>query len=427
MMMKIFFPGLLFMSMMILSSLALAQVKMTDERGQVVAWPLKEEFFTNAEGFRQYGVTVEIPDMASGTELITENGTTGEVAGKMNWYIQSGVDSLTYTTKSGGEKKISATWTPQNRTPVVIERCANNSARIRLQNPKIPLNFPLAMSCDNTQKTLNITLSAPAQVEWMDSTLFEVAGKGEPWRSYNLPATSPKGGAIGTISLRNGSQEYVLELITPKNIDLIKKEALEKAAQKNASELQQSIYLGKLDLSYTAAPITSEDSKYSFKYSVLSPKYMNLIKIGGEFRTSFATGKKEESVDMTYYNGHIGFHYDYKTILDLGLRAIFSGLNVQQKSSTAKLASNQAGYGLYADYLIDSKNRVIAKVNMIGMMSEVVKSHTEIGLEYRYLFNINKKQIWLGAGYNSETYNAETAAGLSREFKNTELQLVVGF
>ena len=422
-----FFAGLLFSMMMILSSQATAQVKMTDEKGQVVAWPLIEGFFTNAEGFRQYGVTVEIPDVASGTELISENGTTSELAGKTLWYIQSGVDALTYTTKSGAEKKISATWNPQNRTPIVIERCANNSARIKLQDPKKPLNFPLAMSCDNSQKTLNITLSAPAQVEWMDSTLFEVAGKGEPWRSYNLPATSPKGGAIGTITLRNGDQEFVLELITPKNIDLAKKEALQKAVQKNASELQQAIYLGKLDLSYTAAPVTSEDSKYSFKYSVLSPKYMNFFKFGGEFRTSFATGKKEESVDMLYYNGHIAYHYNHKTILDLGLRAIFSGLTVQQKSSTAKLSSNQVGYGIYADYLIDPKNRVIAKFNMIGMMSEVVKSHTEMGLEYRYLFNINKKQIWLGAGYNSETYNAETAAGLSREFKNTELQLVVGF
>lgn len=420
------FAGL-FLSTVIISSNAFAQVKMTDEKSQVMSWPAREGFFTNSDGFRQYGVTVEIPDVASGTELISENGTTGESEGKTFWYIQSGVDALTYTTKSGIEKKISALWTPQNKAPIVVERCQNNSARVKLKDPKKPLNFPLAMSCDNTQKTLNITLSAPAQIEWMDSTLFEVAGKGEPWRSYNLPATSPKGGAIGTITLRNGDQEFVIELITPKNIDLAKKEALQKAAQKNSSELQQAIYLGKLDLSYTAAPVTSEDSKYSFKYSVLSPKYMNFFKFGGEFRTSFALGQKEESVDMLYYNGHIAYHYNYKTILDLGLRAILSGLTVQQKSSTAKLASNQLGYGIYADYLIDSKNRVIGKVNMIGMMSEVVKSHTEIGLEYRYLFTIDKKQIWLGAGFNSETYNAETPAGLSREFKNTELQFVVGF
>ena len=427
MMMKNFFAALMMGTTMILSSQALAQVKMTDEKGQVVAWPAKEEFFTNNDGFRQYGVTVEIPDAVSGTELITENGTTAQVAGKNIWYIQSGVDALTYTAKSGGERKISATWAPQNKTPVVVERCQTNSVRVQLKDPKKPLTFPVAVSCDSTQKTLNITLSVPAQVEWMDSTLFEVAGKGEPWRSYNLPATSPKGGAIGTISLRHNQQEFVLELITPKNIDLAKKEALQKAAQKNASELQQAIYLGKLDLSYTADPVTSEDSKYSFKYSVLSPMYMNFFKFGGEFRTSFATGKKEEAVDLLYYNGHVGYYYNYKTILDFGLRALFSGLTVQQKSSTAKLSSNQVGYGVYADYMIDTKNRVIAKVNMIGMMSEVVKSHTEIGLEYRYLLNIDKKQIWLGAGYNSETYTAETAAGLSREFKNTELQLVVGF
>ncbi|AZZ37796.1 hypothetical protein CIK05_13635 [Bdellovibrio sp. qaytius] len=424
--MKRIFAGL-FLTMMTLTSQVYAQVKMTDEKGQVVAWPAKEEFFTNADGYRQYGVTVEIPDAASGTEIITENGTSAALAGKTIWYIQSGFDSLTYKTKSGLEKKISANWTPQTKTAIVVERCQNSSARVQLKDPKKPLNFPLAVSCDNSQKTLNITLSVPAQVEWMDSTLFEVAGKGEPWRSYSLPATSPKGGAIGTIHLKNGDQEYVLELITPKNIDLIKKEAQQKAAQKNANELQQAIYLGKLDLSYTAAPVTSEDSKYSFKYTVLSPKYMNFFKIGGEFRTSFALSKKTEAVDMLYYNAHIGYHYNYKNVLDLGLRAIFSGLTVQQKSSTAKLTSNQAGYGIFADYLIDPKNRLIGKVNMIGMMSEVVKSHTEIGVEYRYLFNIDKKQIWLGAAYNSETYTAETAAGLSREFKNTELQLVVGF
>lgn len=424
--MRSFFAGVLF-TMMSLSSQVYAQVKMTDEKGQVVAWPAKEEFFTNTEGYRQYGVTVEIPDAKAGAELITENGVTASVAEKTIWYIQSGVDYLTYTTQSGVEKKITAEWKPQAKTQIVVERCAKNSARVQLQDPKKPLNFPLAVSCDNSQKTLNITLSAPAQVEWMDSTLFEVAGKGEPWRSYNLPATSPKGGAIGTISLSNGDQQYVLELITPKNIDLAKKEAMDKTIQKNSSELQQAIYLGKLDLSYTADPVVSEDSKYSFKYSVLSPKYMNFFKFGGEFRTSFALSKKEESVDMLYYNAHVGAHYNYKNVLDLGLRLLFSGITVQQKSSTAKLSSNQAGYGLYADYLIDPKNRLIARVNMIGMMSEVIKSHTEIGVEYRYQFIMNKKPLWIGAGYNSETYNAETAAGLSREFKNTELQLVVGF
>lgn len=421
---RTFFAGITFM--MMLSSQTLAEIKMTDEKGQAIAWPAKEEFFTNTEGFRQYGVTIEVPDVASGTEIITENGTTGQVGEKTIWYLSNYDDAMTYTTNSGVEKKITAKWIPFAKN-IIVERCQKNSARVQLSNPKKPLNFPLAVSCDNSQKTLNITLSAPAQVEWMDSTLFEVAGKGEPWRSYNLPATSPKGGAIGTIALRNGEQEYVLELVTPKNIDLAKKEAIEKQKQKQASEFQQAIYLGKIDLSYTADPVTVNDSKYSVKYSVLSPKLMGFLKWGGEFKTSFATSKKDESIDLLYYNALVGFHYDYKNQFDLGLRALFSGVTVQQKSSTAKLSSNQAGYGLYADYLFDAKNRVIAKVNMIGMMSEVVKSHMEIGLEYRYQFIVDKKPLWVGVGYNSENYKAETAAGLSREFKNTEIQLVVGF
>lgn len=424
MMMRTFFAGMIFM--MMLSSQTKAEVKMTDEKGQVIAWPAKEEFFTNTEGYRQYGVTIEVPDVASGTEIITENGTTAQVGEKTVWYLSNYDDAMTYTTNSGAEKKITAKWVPLAKN-IIVERCQKNSARVQLSDPKKPLNFPLAVSCDNSQKTLNITLSAPAQVEWMDSTLFEVAGKGEPWRSYNLPATSPKGGAIGTIALRNGEQEYVLELVTPKNIDLAKKEAMEKQKQKQASEFQQSLYLGKIDLSYTADPVTAEDSKYSFKYSVLSPKLMGFLKWGGEFKTSFATGKKDESVDLLYYNALVGFHYDYKNQLDLGLRALLSGLTVQQKSSTAKLSSNQAGYGVYADYLFDAKNRVIAKVNMIGMMSEVIKSHMEIGLEYRYQLMFDKKPLWLGLGYNTENYKAENESGLSREFKTTEIQLVVGF
>ena len=425
MMMRDFFAGMMFM-MMLSSTTALAEVKMTDEKGQAIAWPAKEEFFTNTEGFRQYGVTIEVPDVATGSEVITENGTTAVVGEKTIWYLSNYDDAMTYTTTSGANKKITATWIPVAKN-IVVERCQKNSARVQLQDAKKPLTFPLAVSCDNNQKTLNITLSAPAQVEWMDSTLFEVAGKGEPWRSYNLPATSPKGGAIGTISLRNGDQEFVLELITPKNIDLAKKEALDKQKAKQASEFQQAIYLGKIDLSYTADPVTVEDSKYSVKYSVLSPKLLGFLKWGGEFKTSFATGKKDESVDLLYYNALLGIHYDYKNQLDVGVRATYSGLTVQQKSSTAKLSSNQAGYGLYADYLVDSKNRVILKVNSVGMMSEVVKSHMEMGLEYRYQLNFNNKPLWLGLGYNTENYKAETAAGLSREFKNTEIQLVVGF
>ena len=423
MMMRTFFAGIF---MMMLSSQSLAEVNLTDEKGQAVAWAAKEEFFTNREGFRQYGVTIEVLDLATGSEVVIENGTSSIGSDKTIWYLSNYDDTMTYTTKSGAQKKITAKWIPVAKN-IVIERCLKNSARVQLKNPKKPLTFPLAVSCDNSQKTLNITLSAPAQIEWVDSTLFEVAGKGEPWRSYNLPATSPKGGAIGTIVLRNGDNEFTLELITPKNIDLAKKEALDKVQQQQVSQFQQSIYLGKIDLTYTADPVTAEDSKYSVKYSVLSPKLFGFLKWGGEFKTSFSTSEKEESVDLLYYNAHLGFHYEYKNQLDLGLRGMFSNLNVQQKSSTAKLTSSQIGYGIYANYLFDPKNRVIARVNMIGMNSEVVKSHLEYGLEYRYQFTINKSAIWLGLGYNAENYKAETAAGLSREFKNSEMQFVIGF
>lgn len=423
MMMRAFFVG---MFMMILSSQAIAEVKLTDEKGQAIAWPAKEEFFTNNEGFRQYGVTIEIPDVASGTEIGIENGTTGPVGNKTTWFLSNYDDAITYTNKSGAEKKITAKWVPVGKN-IIVERCQTNSARVQLKDPKVPLTFPLAVSCDNSQKTLNITLSAPAQIEWMDSTLFEVAGKGEPWRSYNLPATSPKGGAIGTISLRNGDKEFILELITPKNIDLAKKEALNKVQQQQASQFQQAIYIGKMDLSYTADPVTAEDSKYFVKYSVLSPKLFGFLKWGGEFKTSFAPSPKEEAVDLLSYNAHLGLHYDYKNQLDLGLRGIFSNITVQQKSSTAKLTSSQIGYGLYADYLFDPKNRVLARVNMVGMNSEVVKSHMEYGLEYRRQVTINKSALWFGLGYNTEKYTAQTPAGLNREFKDTEIQLVIGF
>lgn len=412
--------------MMMLSSIALAEVNLTDEKGQVVAWPAKEGFFTNTESFRQYGVTIEVPDIASGTEVAIENGTSAVTGDKTIWYLSNYEDTMTYTTKAGAQKKITAKWIPLAKN-IVVERCLKNSARVQLKNPKQPLTFPLAVSCDNTQKTLNITLSAPAQVEWMDSTLFEVAGKGEPWRSYNLPATSPKGGAIGTISLRNGDQEFILELITPKNIDLAKKEALDKVQQQQVSKFQQALYFGQINLTYTADPTVVEDKKYSVKYSVLSPKLFGFLKWGGEFKTSFATSKKDESVDLLYYNAHLGAHYEYNNQLDLGLRGIFSSVTVQQKSSTAKLSSQQVGYGLYADYLFDPNNRVQLRVNSIGMNSEVVKSHMEYGLEYRYQFNINKSPLWIGIGYNAENYKAETAAGLNREFKNSEMQLVIGF
>lgn len=403
-----------------------AEITLSDESYQVVNWQTKEEFFTNLDGFRQFGVTIEVPNAASGSEVVSENGSVILNNEKTIWHFSSFEDSLTYTTDTGLSKKIIAQWKPLKNS-IIIEQCLKNSARVRLQNEKSPLSFPVAVSCDNSQKTLNITLSVPAQVEWMDSTLFEVAGKGEPWRSYNLPATSPKGGVIGTITLKNLNQEYVIEIITPKNIDLVKKEALEKQKKKQSSEFQQAIYLGKMDLNYSADPVTADESKYFVKYSLLSPKIFGFLKWGGEFKTSFATSQKDEAIDLISYNGLIGYHYDYKNQLDFGVRALFSGFTVQQKSSTAKLSSNQAGYGLYVDYLFDSRNRVLAKFNMISMMSSVVKSHLEYGVEYRYQIKYSDKPFWFGLGYNSETYKAENNIGLGREFKDSELQFMVGF
>ena len=131
--MRSLFAGMMFM--MMLSSTALAEVKLTDEKGQVIAWPAKEEFFTNTEGYRQYGVTIEVPDVASGTEVITENGTTAPVGDKTIWYLSNYDDAMTYQTKSGANKKITAKWIPLAKN-IVVERCQKNQRACNYRMPK---------------------------------------------------------------------------------------------------------------------------------------------------------------------------------------------------------------------------------------------------------------------------------------------------
>jgi hypothetical protein len=74
--------------------------------------------------------------------------------------------------------------------------------------------FYLGLSCEPTSQGAHVTITAPKDVSWGSTSIFEIGGKGEQWRQYALtPSSTGDRGTIGRFTFTSGGAPVQILLV----------------------------------------------------------------------------------------------------------------------------------------------------------------------------------------------------------------------
>lgn len=112
-------------------------------------------------------------------------------------------------------------------TKVFLDNCDKSFPELRTDS-KLSENFALGVQCYiRGGRNKAVTISVPTSARILSSSFFDILGKGERWRVYELPSTTQNQQVIGNVLIEVGKSELNFSFISPKS----EEEGLQKAVQ----------------------------------------------------------------------------------------------------------------------------------------------------------------------------------------------------
>lgn len=411
------------------SSLALSEVKILGANNEKVdlRYTQTEGFFTVQEKYRVYSARVEIQDssLKDIKEARIEGGEVVSAAdGKIVFNFGAYAGSLEIETNQGKTQKYLLTWTP-NRKGILREKCSAQSAKIVLAEKK-QINFPIGQSCDvQPGGRLFVTISTPEEVKLVDSSAIEIAGKGERWRYFEVPASGVMGGVVAKYNYSYNDEAYSFNLVAPKEMTAAAKEEKKKTMEIVGSRFQNTFGLGTMALSYEAG-FKGQSSPLAIRYGGLSTPFFEDFRAGGTIKMAMSNGA-EDAITFTDGKGTLGYYKKMDEDLIWGLFGEFMYVNFSQSSTSLQLQATQMGVGASIEYFVNKNNRMSANLNMASFGSDVLTSHMEAGFEYKYKMGDEKAPWWIGFSYEIQSFGAINTSGTARTFNENAMSLLVSF
>lgn len=386
----------------------------------------KEGFFKNSAGHTVYGVKVLLREKFS--DKLGAQGEGLEIQpSEDKFFVLIGAADSKLNFKMGTTKKTVEFKWESDRKGIVTEKCTELSPRLIGNKKGAAAPFPMALHCWSSNNTILVTLSTLEEVDLQEADLFELEGKGERWKVYEIPAASAGGSSIGEFRFSYKNESYAYRLLAPKEKNQVAEEKKQEAAEGTLSQFQNILGVGFVTLGVDAGDVKVSDSKPLIKYSVVSNPFWNRVRFGGSFAQSFSMSEKAESVEYSDGRAYASYFLRPTTSSELGFKALFMFVNITESSSGAGLQSSQVGIDVDYDMFINEKNRVNVHVGMASFGSAVLKSHMEIGLSYKYRLGTEKNPYWLGLGYGMQTFEAENTSGEKRKFTENDIMVTLGF
>lgn len=389
-----------------------------------------EGFFSQADNIKIFAARIlidpkpenkwQVLNQGEGLDLIASAQGTHLLIGSLNTFLH-------IKNQLGQEKKLEIIWKPMT-TKLVTANCKPSDPKVTLDAVKPGASIFVAQYCQLENDKLSITVSTLAENQWVYSSLFEVAGKGERWRTYQVPAWTAQGGAIADWKFKDASdQEHKFKLVAPKDNSIIEKEELEKQKSLLAVSFENTLKLSSMSLGYDVSSVSAQDTKYAFAYGFLSPKYFDAIRFGGSMETSFEISKKDDALSYLEALMYSGYYYPVNDKFDIFANLVFQYADFQQKSTNARMQNTQLGVMLGTFYFINPENRISFDVYKTTFTSPTVKGNLAFELEYKHKFPTIMNGLWMGLFFKNQTFDAQNDAGDSRQFKESSMGVLFAF
>lgn len=337
-----------------------------------VQLPVKMTFVTVDEGVKAAVLLVALPIEGVAT------GATGDgVFFNPAWQKKSGkafvglgrlISTVNVVTASGEQTyKIKV---PYSGPPLYENGCEKLGIRVKsLDFGKLPLF--LGMKCEKNGEKELLHLSVPGELEWDSNDLFEIAGKGERWKMFDLTQVGNNSSGTNRFGFRYKDKSFSLVLQRDKE-------------QGKVEITQESFFkirvgLGVAQLSYTT-PLASAGATSPLLYTDIStqPYAWNLralsalmfaMPLSGQqhYNFLFATGpqfslgssallllgeytatgqdESETSTSFSHSQMGVGLKFIMKTgsVSNLSLHASYSGLGGDSTHMGFRLHYEQKG------------------------------------------------------------------------------------
>jgi hypothetical protein len=330
------------------------------------------------------------------------------VTGATKAYIQDETGQVIYEVE----------WKPTKEQNVMITRgCPAELLRLREVKNTV-VGFPMGISCNFTVFPGLVTISLPQEARWSSANLVEVSGKGERYRTFEVPQGNLEGKASGAFRFRNKDQTLTYAVFVKKLEE--KAAALSIGFDKSISFGMASSVLGSDSVSYAS-------SSFFYEFNGLTDFVWSYLKFGFGFFNSFSMGEDPAVVSSRDSKMTVGYYSNNKAGFNYGVWTGHRNFDIKQDLSSTKFQSSQFAFGLDATYVISPTSTIVGKFEMANLGSKVVKSHMKIGLNYKYKMTISKTEYIIGGLFETQNMQMATATGDSRKFDLTKFGVSLDF
>lgn len=445
------------------------------DQGKVVKKPMsfsvieeKEEFEVVAkDGNKEvraltYKAKVAIPPEFSMASVQSQQGSATFKDGTLFLAAQDIEQEILVNRQNGAATKMLVVKTFENPT-IVQDGCTKNFPDVVLSTDSEKTTFPIGVHCVlRPSGNKAITLSFPRSVDIDSTTFFDILGKGERWRFFEIPDTEQQGGIIGNVTFGFKGKNYKINLVSINLEQLAALKMLEELQKENRSlkdaladlkkknkdmsessrELQKKadelemlisyfeVYFGignssmtfALDQS-TVGTSTLTDSELSLQMFTMSAPIWGRLIFESGFSTTLPMSQKTNRLDSFLGYGNLGYSIDLKK---LTLIPVVGGAyrNYTHQLSGFALQTGHFGGGLIAKYNLSANDELGLKFESQPAGTKVVKSHMGLNLHYTRRFQM-KKSWKLGAKYESVHVDAVNAIGAPQKFDESRMMLYI--
>lgn len=419
-----------------LSNYAKADLKVFEENSENATQlifssqdPQIEGFFDNQEKFKIFGALFNMKNLKEkNLELTYKDNGLDLVSDKDRSYVIIGTEKgrMEFKTSDGQIKKYVFQWQPIS-SKIIYNRCGKGAPKLQNENLNNPSPLLIGLSCRIENKSLFLTVSSLSSTEWLETTMFESAGKGERWRDYQVPGWTANGGTIAEFKFNSAGQIYKFQYVAPQSEEAKKKDEITKEKKSINQNFENSILFGQSSLGLDADTINATDSQLLLGYNFLSPRFLNQFRFGGFFSTTLQTTQKDEALSFLETFIHADYIYSINEVVDASIGVGYQYADFQQKSSAARMQNSQPGVILGIDYLLTSENRLSLQLYKSTFSSPTIKNNLSYQFDYKRKLEIMNQQIWLGVFFKSQSFDAVNNSGSSRQFKENPMGLSLSF
>lgn len=296
---------------------------------------------------------------------------------------------------------------------VIDENCEAQKIVLRSVSKTVP--FYIGTSCETKEGTQALTLSFPKEADIGNATLFEIKGKGEPWRYYELGSARTGTKLLGKFNFRFQGKGYDFLL-----------ESLNVEKDKN-QEIQPITLMGGAGFSMlkiSGTDIDVSDSKPDLLLKV--PHYPIWRGLGVALDLDFAIPLSKGDKAITYTQFGVYFNYQFILGTTFIIRPKLGYVVTNHTNDTTQIGinANTLGVGTTLELAVGANYVIALDLMSFGFGSKGVSSHYLADIS---LLHKSANSIGWGFGVRTQAFKTLSELGIERSFGQNLVYGLVGF